>query len=573
LLALHSRVQEALTAASAFLQSNDHKKVVESFLQAPFTGTYTAQSGEVVGILKDMRDTFKANLASAKILELNQLKAYVAFMDAQKEAFKKMKDMFGLKQKQLGENDAELAASKEKLEEAQKQKGICEDFLAEMVPLCDAKAAEYNERNMLRASEDAALTEAIAILNKDSSFNLFGKVKATSADARFIQTAAIQGHSPARSATRSSALHLLQEAGTSPRLAKVMALLEADNPFAVVLKEIEKMLEVITEEAKIDKDKLDWCNDERKETKAKIEKKEGEIAELEAKIDELTSEIEKPETGLLAMIETTETQLQENAGSQKEETKERTEDNLVYQANIADLTEARELLSAAIKVLTKYYDSLDKYDKEEAEEVKVLPGEDEARPETWESEKGYQGQSGASTKVIEILTFLLEDTEKEEKKAHEDEMSAQHAFEDSMTKLKKEERELQESLAKLKKTLAEKQAELLESQKSLKETIAVKEAAEAYLLKIKPGCDFITENYDKREKHRAAESKALEKATELLKGTPAYQAAESQAELESLGSCRDVCEEEGRAHAKCKACLADVEVPGYCAGHPETDGC
>jgi len=318
---------------------------------------------------------------------------------------------------------------------------------------------------------------------------------------------------------------------------------------------------------------LDWCNDERKETKAKIEKKEGEIAELEKKIDKLTSEIEKPKTGLLAMIETTDTELQENAANQKEETKERTEDNLVYQANIKNLVEAEGLVSAAIKVLTKYYDSLDKYDKKEAEEVKKLPGEDEARPETWESEKGYQGQSGAGTKVIKTLQFILDNTEKEEKEAHKDEMAAQHTFEDSMTKLKGEERKLQKSLAKLKKTLADTQAELLESQKSLKETVAVKEAAEAYLLKIKPGCDFITENYDKREKHRAAESKALEKATELLKGTPAYKAAESQAELESLGSCRDICEEEGRAHAKCKACLADVEVPGYCAGHPETDGC
>merc|ERR1719464_2319475 len=121
-----------------------------------------------------------------------------------------------------------------------------------------------------------------------------------------------------------------------------------------------------------------------------------------------------------------------------------------------------------------------------------------------------------------------------------------------MTKLKDEEKELGESLVKLKKQLAEKRAELLESKKILKETIAVKETAEAYLLEIKPGCDFITEKYDKREKHRAAESKALEKATELLKGTPAYKAAESQSELESLGSCRDVCEEEGRAHAKCK---------------------
>lgn len=484
-----------------------------------------------------------------------------------------MKELFDLKQKQLGENDGELAAAKEKLKEAQKQKGICEDFLAELVPLCEAKTAEYNERNMLRASEDAALTEALAILNKDSAFNLFGKVEATSKQVRFIQTAAIQSHSPASGAKRSNALHLLRAAGTSARLAKVMALLEAENPFAVVLNEIAKMLAIITEEAKIDKEQLDWCNEERKVTKAKIEEKEGEIAELEAKIEGLTSEIEKPETGLLAMIETTETELQENDQSQKDETKQRTEDNLVYQTTVADLTEAEGLLAAAIKVLGKYYNSLDKYDKEEAEEVKVLPGEEEARPETWESEKGYQGQSGEGTKVIEMLKFILENTEKEEKTAHDDEMKAQHAFEDSMAKLKEEERELEESLAKLKKTLAEKQAELLESQKMLKETIAVKEAAEAYLLKIKPGCDFITANFDKREAHRAAESKALEKTAELLKGTPAYKAAESQAELESLGSCQDICVEEGRSHAKCKACLADVTVPGYCAGHPGTDGC
>lgn len=569
LLALHNRVKEALTAASAFLQAETHKKMVESLLQAPFTGTYTAQSGEVVGILKDMRDTFKANLASATILEAKQSKAYIAFMASQKEAYEKMKDMFEVKQKKLGENDGSLAAKKEKLEEAQKQKGVCEDFLSELVPLCDEKTAEYNERNMLRASEDAAISEALAILNRDSSFNLFGKVEATS----FFQSVEITVHSPARGATISSALSALQAAGASTRLAKVMSLLEADNPFAVVLEEIDKMQEVIKEEAKIDKEKLDWCNDERKETKAKIEKKKGEILELESKIDDLTSEIKKPETGLLAMIETAETELEENIENQKSETKLRTEDNLVYQATAADLTKARGMLSAAIKVLSKYYDSLDKYDKEDEEEVQKLPGEGEARPETWEDEKGYKGQSGKGGKVIEELSFILENTEKEEKVAHEDEMKAQHEFEDSMTKLKGEEKELGESLVKLKKQLAEKRAELLESKKSLKETIAVKEAAEDYLLKIKPGCDFITENYDKREEHREAESKALKKAAELLKGTPAYKAAESEAELESLGSCKETCVDEGRSNAKCKACLADVTVPGYCAGHPDTDGC
>merc|ERR1719166_954269 len=99
--------------------------------------------------------------------------------------------MFDTKQEQLGENDAELASTKEKLEEAVKQKGVCEDFLSELVPLCDSKTAEYNERNMLRASEDAAISEALAILNSDASFNLFGKVKATSS---FFQRAAVKVH-------------------------------------------------------------------------------------------------------------------------------------------------------------------------------------------------------------------------------------------------------------------------------------------------------------------------------------------------------------------------------------------
>jgi len=313
--------------------------------------------------------------------------------------------------------------------------------------------------------------------------------------------------------------------------------------------------------------------DEREETNEKIEKKEMQILALEEKIDKLTSEIEKPETGLLAMIDTAETELQQNVEDQKAETKSRTEDNLVYQATIADLTDATGLLTAAIKVLNKYYESLEKYDKEEAEEVKVLPGEDEARPEAWEDEKGYKGQSEKGNKAIETLQFILENTEKEEKTAHEDEMKAQHEFEDSMTKLKEEEKKLGKSLVKLKKQLAEKRAELLESKKSLKETIAVKEAAEAYLLKIKPGCDFIMENIEKRNDARSLESDALKKAAELLKGTPAYKAAESEAELESLGGCKETCVDEGRSHAKCKACLADVTVPGYCAGHPDTDGC
>merc|ERR1719159_1361010 len=97
-----------------------------------------------------------------------------------------------------------------------------------------------------------------------------------------------------------------------------------------------------------------------------------------------------------------------------------------------------------------------------------------------------------------------------------------------MTKLKKEEAASEKLLAELKETLAEKEEELLAAKEDLKATTEDKEAIEAYLLKIKPGCDFITENFKLREKNRATESKALKKAIKLIKGTPAYKTWEDE---------------------------------------------
>merc|ERR550537_1718699 len=106
----------------------------------------------------------------------------------------------------------------------------------------------------------------------------------------------------------------------------------------------------------------------------------------------------------------------------------------------------------------------------------------------------------------------------------------------------------------------------------LAKEIAGRIATEEYLEKIKPGCDFITENFDAREESRETEKKALKKVRGLLKGSPAYKAAVEKAEIESWGECKDKCMGQ-KEHVECKACLAKVSVPGYCAGHPDTTGC
>merc|ERR1719502_592148 len=141
-----------------------------------------------------------------------------------------------------------------------------------------------------------------------------------------------------------------------------------------------------------------------------------------------------------------------------------------------------------------------------------------------------------------------------------------------MAKLKKEEASAEKSLAQKQKTLAEKEQELLEAQEDLKKTTADKEAIEAYLLKIKPGCDFITKNFDKREDNRETETSALNEAKGLLKDTPAYKAAKAQEKEDGFGECKDPCNE-NEEHVECKACLAETSIPGYCAGHAGTPGC
>jgi hypothetical protein len=578
---LQSKVKKALETVTSFMTVKQRSTSI-AFLQAPFTGTYTSQSAEILGILKEMRDTFKKNLAEARATEEAQEEAYKKFMEIKLEAFKEMSASYEEKQKSLGGNDDLLAMLKKQLAISEKQKADDEEFLEKLLPMCADKAKGYEKRKVMRANEEAAIAEAISILNNDASFEAFGKVEATSTGKvpnkmlEFIQLRSVRKHLSGDDQRRLMAQNVLQKAAKdakSSKLLKVLASLKAENPFDTVLAEIDKMLELIEEESAQDKENLMWCKKERTENHVALREKKEEILSLEEKIAKLTKAIEDPETGLKAQIAATEESLKENKEAQTTETADRTEANKAYQKDIADLVSAESILKRAIKVLKEYYDEL----AAKLEAGTALMQEDPAPPEAWKNTEGekdgmYTGQSKEGNNVIDMLEFILMETQNEETEAHTEEETAQADYEDSMTKLKKEEAASEKRLAELEETLAETEEKLLAAKEDLKATIADKEAIEAYLLKIKPGCDFITENYKLRAENRVTEKEALEKAQKLIKGTPAYKAAVHEATVESYGDCKVPCEADVE-YVTCKACMADVTIPGFCAGHGETKGC
>jgi hypothetical protein len=512
----HSQVKEALHAANCFM-SPGQKFMMTSFLQDP-AGAYSAQSGEILGILKDMRDTFEANLATATATEKSQAEAYSKYEAQLLDEHATMSSLYDTKQSQLGDSDSSLSAKKSQLETSIEQKKVNEDFLAELIPMYEQKTKEYEARNALREGEEAAIAEAISILNSDAAFKTFGKVDATS----LMQISTIRLHVPHIAAAEKEEVQRLLASSGSTRLALLATKLRGDsnNPFQVVLSEIEKMQAVLVKEGKSDKEQLDFCVDERAGLNKALEENTNEMKELEMHSQEVQSAIENPETGLQAMLQTQEASLTENEAAQKEESSERKEAADVYAKDIKDLVEAQTLLVRAMKVLKSYYDKMEGGNDGTGSEKSMSD-----QPATWDGE--YEGQSKPGANVISMLEFIMAETKKEEAVAHQDEQGAQSAYENSMAMLVQQQRELMESIVQTKEALAEHEQDLFQTKKNLELGNKEKAAMEANLESIKLGCDFITTNFQLRVDEREKEGKALALAIELIKKTPAYLSAEA----------------------------------------------
>jgi uncharacterized small protein (DUF1192 family) len=632
LVSLQKKLTKALTDAAAFLPPKQQKKAL-ALVEAPFTGTYTSQSVEIVGILKNMLDTFEANLASARSAEARAVAAHEKFMATKTEEFNTMKDLYDAKQDSLGQNDGALASAQETLDTAETNLGEDTDFLAALLPACADKAKNYDNRKLMRANEEAAISEAVAILSSDDAFETFGATDAaTTGTSEFVQIK--KHHSEAAQVV--AMLEKTAKQTHSVRLSGLAAMV-ATNPFATVLSKIGEMITVIDEEEKADDDQKAWCDTERDTNNEALAQKNERIQALDSEITDLNDQIDNPETGLKAQLVETNTLLNENRANQKSITEQRSSENAAYQVNVANLQKAEAILEKATKVLQKYYAWLHRktaphhYEAvagkdsrgadikrlagasvEQLEEAcsedpncagfnsdgwlksavdsefsnpagslykKVFETENPVaslaqQPVLPEGElEDHVGQKSDGSSAVNMLLHINAETKKEENAAHTTERDAQHEYEDAMTQAKADEASQLESIASLEASLAEAEKALEEAHINLSATEKAKMSIEQYLAKIKPGCDFIDANIDTRKANRAAEKSALENAISLLKGTPAFQAAVAQQTRENQGKCAGKCEEFGVDHVECKACLAETTIPGYCAGHEGVAGC
>merc|ERR1712137_1302344 len=150
--------------------THTQRKVVTAFIQSPqdyfdasptFKQSYAPQSGEIFGILKQMKESFETNLSDSQKEEMANQKAYEDLKAAKTEEIKAGQEQIDAKTQELADTDEKLAESKESLEDTKTSLSADEEFLLMLKEKCASTDAEWEERQKTRQLEMEACSKAL----------------------------------------------------------------------------------------------------------------------------------------------------------------------------------------------------------------------------------------------------------------------------------------------------------------------------------------------------------------------------------------------------------------------------
>merc|ERR1719386_403250 len=202
-----------------------------SFIQAPqdyfdaeptFKQSYAPQSGEIFGILKQMKETFETNLSSSQKEEMANQKAYEELKAAKEDEIKAGQAQIDAKTQELADTDEKNAQAKEDVEDTKKSLSADEQFLMMLKEKCSMTDSEWEERQRTRQLEMEACSKALAVLSGDDAHDLF---------TRTFNPALLQQENAMHSERRSRASKLLGAMAkklNSPRLATLATQVRLD---------------------------------------------------------------------------------------------------------------------------------------------------------------------------------------------------------------------------------------------------------------------------------------------------------------------------------------------------------
>jgi septal ring factor EnvC (AmiA/AmiB activator) len=499
--------------------SDDDKELVLSFLSGKTS--YAPKSGEITGILKQMGDSFAADLKAAEEAEATAVKEFEALVAAKAKEIEALTVSIEAKLQEVGDLGTSIVQMKADFEDIAGDLLEDKKMLKELETGCSTKDAEYAERVKTRNEELAAIAETIKILNDDDALELFKKtLPAPSASLMQVQVSSADMRARALGEIRKVSDHRLNFL--------VLALRGKKIGFEKVITMIDEMMVLLKKEQGDDDDKKDYCLSSIDSAEDKTKVLEHELSDTETAISSATEKI----AVLTEEIATTEAAIKSLDKSVKEATAIRKEENAEYKELMQSDGAAKELLLFAKNRLNKFY-SPKLYNppaKVELSEMGAISRDMsfvqvrehaqmksrvEPPPETWDA---YAKKGEESTGVIAMIDLLVKDLDTEMTEAKVDEENSQEEYDKTITDAKADRTGLSKSLKVKSATKADLTADLETLKSDKKSTSAELMATEKYLSDIHSECDWLLKYFDVRAQARSGEIESLDKAKAILSG-------------------------------------------------------
>jgi len=484
-----STIQYQIAKNSKLLEgvlTHTERRKIAAFIQSSSGEKYAPQSGEIFGILEQMKESFESNLAELQKEEASNVKAFGELKAAKNEEISAGQDQIDSKTQENADADEKLAQNREDLVDTGKTLAEDEAFLAMLKEKCSTTDAEWEERTKTRQLEMEACSKALAVLSSDEAHNLFTKTF----NPAFVQ---VSEHSERQNA----AAKLLKQVALkvdSPRLAAIAMKVKLDA-FVRVKKAIDDMITQLLAEKQDEIKHKDFCVEEFNTNQVQTERKEAEKQDLLALIEDLQLTIKT----LTGEIDTLKSEIAELNLNMKRGGEDREKENKEFQQVVADQRASQKLLTAALDILKGVY-------------AFVQTGQ--APPPGFKEYKKNENAGG----VMGMIQTIINDAKTMEAEVIRAEEDAQKAYEDFV-------KDSNASIEEKTKSQINKVEERAKAEENLNQAVQDKEAAlleleqlSNYNGELHGSCDFIMKNFEIRQTARDEEIEALKQAKSILSG-------------------------------------------------------
>lgn len=478
--------------------SHSQRQAVALFIQSPedyfnakptFKQAYAPQSGEIYGILKQMKETFEKDLADTRQQESTSQESYAGLKAAKAAEIAAGKEQLESRQQQLADTDEEVSQAKQDVEDTKSSLSTDEQFLMNLKEKCSLTDHEWEQRQKDRQTELQAVSKAIATLHSDEARDAFS---------RTLSPSLLQESDLSSTARRSEASRFLLGVAQKFRSQSLIALASSvrSDPFTEVKKAIDDMVGQLLVQQKEEVTHRDWCisglnTNERSvaENTNDQDKTVAEITSLQNHVQKLTEET----AALTEEISNLQVQL-------KRFSEDRSAASIQFQATVTDQRQTQDVLRKALAILQGVYGT-------------TLVQRQAPPPGFKEYKKNSAGAG-----VLTLIQQIIADAKAMETEALAAEHEAQQAYEQFVTATNDSIKEKQSSI--IHKTEEKARDEVSLSQEStalegFKKERADLDSTQAAMQK---SCDFVMRNFEIRQSAREEEISALKQAKAILSG-------------------------------------------------------